>query len=99
MEAPVDAYEEAIEKMASVIWEGTTSAVKWPDAQRLMRAAAEAIGLKEMMEALEPFAKLAENDDPDMPDEAAASHVWGDEITAGDCRRALRALTNRNPNP
>lgn len=67
----MDKYEEALEKMAQAMWrlsdEYRAPAASMSDCRISARAAAEAIGLREMMERLdEPF--LPDMPPPELPD-------------------------------
>jgi hypothetical protein len=97
-------YEEAIEKMAKAFEEKAEYvAYELTNEEECIRAAAEAIGLREKMEALEPFAKFAAyfdekaalrpNNDSDPVYGVATKQLGELEITVGDFRKAARAIT------
>jgi hypothetical protein len=85
MDTPRDAYEEAIEKMAvalchEVRCDGDTGLF-------LAREAAEAIGLREMMEKATVF------------DREHAAPTPAEVRDASSISDRMRGLTHRNPNP
>lgn len=105
----MSAYEEAVEKMAEELYNAihgfapdtkpwSMASGWWTGKCRSQaRAAAEAIGLREMMEALEPFAKYAMRDGFGL-NHKGEPHPDGDGVgwvylTNGDFCRAARALT------